>query len=69
MPTLPDVLDEGRFPKVRGVRNFPVPGSVERQCMRHNVATACVKYTFIYPIQNILIISRVWTGTWGRTMN
>ena len=58
MPTLTGVVDKGRFREERGVRNGPVPGSVEIQSTRCRGATMCDKYMFIYLIQNILRISK-----------
>ena len=69
MPTFPGVISEGRFPKGSGVRNWPVPGSVEIKCTRHLIATTCADYTVIQPIQNILRISEVCIGTRGITIN
>ena len=52
-----------------GMRNFPLPGSVEVQRTRRHGATVWTVYTFIYPIQNILRILKVRKGTRVRTMN
>ena len=47
MTTLPSVIGEGRLPEGSGVRNWPLPDSVEIQHMGRHGDTACAKYTFI----------------------
>ena len=59
----------GTFPQWERDDKLDSTGSMEIQRMRHHEITTCTKNMYILPIQNILRISKVRTGTWGHTMD